>query len=99
MGVVGVAVDEIDAGRPVETVDLISVRDDRYLPAEQVDEGALAVFEHRPQRQAALGRAIIAVDGDHPNLPCDFGEGGSEQRPLLFPLIGVLRDSESRRAP
>src|SRR3546814_9338061 len=44
---------------------LVLAVDHRYVPAEQVDEQALAVSEHGPQQRSGLRCEMVVDDMDH----------------------------------
>src|SRR3546814_16613426 len=48
-----VRADDVDRLRPIELVDLKTTIDHRHIPAEQVDEEALAVGEHGLEARSA----------------------------------------------
>src|SRR3546814_16633911 len=57
--------DDVDRLRPIELVDLKTTIDHRHIPAEQVDEEALAVGEHGLEERSAPRLEMVFDDVDH----------------------------------
>src|SRR3546814_21193644 len=60
-----VRADDVDRLRPIELVDPKTTIDHRHIPAEQVDEEALAVGEHGLKERSAPRLEMVFDDVDH----------------------------------
>src|SRR3546814_14119955 len=80
-----VRADDVDRLRPIELVDLKTTIDHRHIPAEQVDEEALAVGEPGLEERSAPRLAMVFADR-------------SEERRVGKACVSTLRSRGSRKA-